>query len=107
MSGRTYSNLKSLIAVNLTRTECIDNFFLGYSKVKNSIQEVDFKCGLTEINFGCSDTLKARGTVLNGLEARISQWPFLVALISIKKNFENSFFCGGSLLTSRHVLTGR
>lgn len=51
----------------------------------------------------CGNVLFSRGLVVKGTAVSPGQWPFLVAL----KHAElNSFFCGGNLISSTHVLTG-
>lgn len=45
----------------------------------------------------------ASGLVIGGNRTDRGQWPFLVALRHI---IENKFFCGGSLISSKHVITG-
>lgn len=45
----------------------------------------------------------ASGLVLGGKRTDRGQWPFLVALRHI---IHKRFFCGGSLISSKHVLTG-
>jgi Trypsin len=39
----------------------------------------------------------------SGKEVRSNEWPWLVALVNWPKN---SFFCGGSLISSKHVISG-
>lgn len=54
------------------------------------------KCG--QISYGS-------GLVQGGSASRKGQWPFAVAVYSEKEE-EKNFICGGSLISSRHVLTG-
>jgi len=51
----------------------------------------------------CGNVTFIKTTVLSGDEAAPGQFPFLAALIYKPKN---KFFCGGTLITSKHVLTG-
>lgn len=43
------------------------------------------------------------GTVVNGVKAKKNEWPWLVAFVEWTSG---KFFCGGSLLSQRHVLSG-
>jgi Trypsin len=44
------------------------------------------------------------GTVLGGDEARKNSWPWLAALFN--RRYDN-FFCAGSLISRKHVLSGK
>ena len=43
--------------------------------------------------------------IANGESTKAGQWPWLVAIFIAKKDFE--YQCAGSLVSDRHVLTGR
>lgn len=43
------------------------------------------------------------GLVVNGDEVKRGEFPFLVALLKLKTQ---KFFCGASLITQKHALTG-
>jgi len=45
----------------------------------------------------------AAGTVVNGEASKPGQWPSLVGLYNVQ---EKKFRCGGTLITTQHVLTG-
>lgn len=55
-------------------------------------------------NIDCGEVFYVQGLVIGGTTTIRGQWPFLVALHHLEAN---AFFCGGNLITSRHVLTGR
>lgn len=52
-------------------------------------------CGKVSIN---------AGLIVNGIEARQGEFPFLVALYKLE---DDEFFCAGNLITRRHVLSGK
>lgn len=43
------------------------------------------------------------GKIVNGIKAKKNYWPWLVAFVKVP---ENSFFCGGSLISVQHALSG-
>lgn len=43
------------------------------------------------------------GTVFGGEYVKPNQWPWIVALIHL----EAGYFCGGTLLSNKHVLSGK
>jgi hypothetical protein len=43
------------------------------------------------------------GNVFGGAHTRANSWPWLVAL---KHRYTEKFFCGGSLVSERHVISG-
>lgn len=51
----------------------------------------------------CGELLFSKGFTIRGEAITRGQWPYLVALVNVA---ENSFFCGGSLISAKHVLTG-
>lgn len=52
----------------------------------------------------CGELLFSKGFTIRGEAITRGQWPYLVALVNVA---ENSFFCGGSLISAKHVLTGK
>jgi secreted trypsin-like serine protease len=44
-----------------------------------------------------------QGNVVGGYHTRANSWPWLVALIH---RHTRQFFCGGSLVSERHVISG-
>lgn len=52
----------------------------------------------------CGKVSHVAGLVIGGTQSRKGDWPFVAA---IYKKPENIFFAAGSLITSRHVLTGK
>ena len=54
------------------------------------------------IECGRKSTVDTR--IFNGDEIQPNSWPWIVALNFILKNM---FFCSGSLISNKHVLSGR
>lgn len=52
----------------------------------------------------CGKVLILQGLIKNGTESKPGEWPFMVALYHLRLK---RFFCGGSLISSRHVLSGK
>lgn len=42
--------------------------------------------------------------ILGGEEALKNQWPFIAALLKVE---DSSYFCGGTIVTNKHVLTSK
>lgn len=51
----------------------------------------------------CGYRFYSTGLTIRGVATVRKQWPFLVALMNQN---DNSFFCGGSIITEKVVLTG-
>jgi secreted trypsin-like serine protease len=51
----------------------------------------------------CGSKIGASGLVFGGEKVQSNEWPWLVALIKWPKN---ALFCGGSLVSSKHVISG-
>jgi hypothetical protein len=51
----------------------------------------------------CGSRSETAGLVVGGKEVKRGDWPWLVAFVHTQ---ENLFFCGGSLISDRHVLSG-
>jgi secreted trypsin-like serine protease len=52
----------------------------------------------------CGRKFSATGQVIGGRKVQSNEWPWLVALIYWPKN---KFFCGGNLVSSKHVISGK
>jgi secreted trypsin-like serine protease len=52
-------------------------------------------------NCGRKDSVSER--IFGGEEVQSNEWPWLVAFVNWT---ENKFFCGGSLVSSKHVISG-
>lgn len=50
----------------------------------------------------CGSSAKAAGLIIGGKFSENNQWPWLAALIT---RSDETFFCGGTLISKRHVLT--
>lgn len=75
---------------------CSLNYFQLSSLRLKPKRKNSFKCGIPAI----SPLINSR--VINGIQARPHSWPWTVSIQLRKKNFH---FCGGSLITNRHILT--
>lgn len=51
---------------------------------------------------GCGLATKQAGKIAGGQPAKPGEWPWMAALVS---NMANKPFCGGVLITDRHILT--
>jgi secreted trypsin-like serine protease len=51
----------------------------------------------------CGRKFSASGLIFGGNKTQSNEWPWLVALVNWPKN---EFFCGGSLISSKHVVSG-
>lgn len=78
---------------------CVDDKFEG-ERLKLMADILEEKCKRTN----CGQTPMLSGRVIGGSESKRGQWPFLVAL---ENRNDKEFFCGGNLISSLHVLTGK
>lgn len=116
MTGQALQPLKNLKRAQLTSNVCIDEEFLGRTAIASMPQVVTDKCGVKRatiqkpagskniLNLSCGKVSFSIGFVVGGTETIRGQWPFLVALFNLETS---KFFCGGSLITTKHVLTGK
>ena len=51
----------------------------------------------------CGTKFEGFGTIFGGVKAEQNSWPWVVPFLYVPKN---KFFCGGSLISIRHVLSG-
>ena len=54
----------------------------------------------------CGTRSYSTGTIFGGNYAVIRQWPWFARLFRIGQ-VKDQFFCGGSLISDKHVLTGK
>lgn len=110
MNGRVFEGIRVLNFVNLTQSGCIDEVFEGDEQIAGISNTVTEKCGFAEVGSAdfkklfnnCSAIPLAKGYIVGGKQAEPGQWPFLAAILFKPTN---QFFCGGNLITDKHVLT--
>ena len=56
----------------------------------------------TEENLKCGDHFKFERKVVGGEQADKDEWPWMAAILYSDNNQQ---FCGGALISDRHVLT--
>lgn len=101
----------------LHKNECIDEDFLGKPRIQEMAKAVTSKCGFPQnlfdvaeaevtihLKFKCGQVSFGNGNAVGGTQAKKGQWPFLVSLHSIELS---SHICGGNLITTKHVMTGK
>ena len=64
---------------------------------------LSIKCIKCQITCGVSKA-SAKGLIVGGEYANREAWPWLTALIHKETN---KYFCAGSIITKKHVLTGK
>lgn len=69
---------------------------------KNIPELIDTKS--VNSNHQCGRPSLRSGLVIGGQDTKRGHWPFLAALYNLR---DRKFFCGGSLITQQHVLTGK
>lgn len=111
INGRTFDQSPLLRVVNLKQNVCIDDELEGGQTIKDFSREVIRKCAFTEtgerefekvFDIECGVGQGGSGFVVGGNETKRGQWPFMAALLL---ESTNQFFCGGSVITTSHVLT--
>lgn len=114
MNGQAFVKLTKITSVWLNTNYCIYEDFLEQSRIKKLPQIITANCGFDEVladddplenlfDIPCGNVSYSTGFVIGGTTAKRGQWPFLVSLHHVR---ESNFFCGGSIITSQHVLTG-
>lgn len=107
MSGPVFIHLTRLEFVSLLRTKCINKVFGRYygDPIESLVQRVEQNCRPSRLNYDCPRASFSR--IVMGVEkAEPGQWPFIAALQLREPRGDEKLFCGGNLVTSRHVLTG-
>lgn len=51
----------------------------------------------------CGQRKGGGGNIIDGIKAKKNEWPWLVAFVKVP---EGKFFCGGSLISDKHILSG-
>lgn len=59
----------------------------------------DCKCDASKCGFSDEES----GLIIGGTKTPRGKWPWLVALFVVE---ENKFFCGATLISDRHILSG-
>lgn len=104
----------SVSFAGLGRNDCFKDYgffeYVDNDEVARQLDETD--CGFDEVveppfenllNTTCGTVSFATGLIIHGTAAKKGQWPFLVGLFYLTTK---KFFCGSSLISSRHLLTG-
>lgn len=109
-----FSTLKVLAELWLDDNECIDDSMatdaFDSEVTQQMMQIIEKNCSFSEqpeplFNFKCGETFCEGGVcnrIVGGSKMKRGEWPFLVALYHVGRE---SFFCGGTLITSKHVVT--
>lgn len=106
MNGQLFEGLVKLRKVFISNNFCIDEDFPSSLEIASLPQVASEKCGFEETfnnSCECGKTIKTEGRIMNGRYSNRGQWPFMAALFYRRNDI---FFCGGSLISARHVLTG-
>jgi secreted trypsin-like serine protease len=56
----------------------------------------------SQTNGSCGDRSGFRATIYGGDEAQKGLWPWITAF-----TYKGKYFCGGSLISNQHVLSGK
>lgn len=116
MNGRLLEGLPLLDWVFVGGNICINEsqytaVYRGEQRVKELRRILTEKCGFTEtgeepfeklFDLDCGTVPYATGFIIGGEKSKPGQWPFVVALLAYT---ERQFFCGGSIISKRHILT--
>lgn len=113
IGAKSVSAMRNLEGVELSRNVCLDEDFgdlnsWNSASVRSKVPVSELsrvfrnKCG-SQFDFNCGRVLTGRGLVVGGNLAERGQWPFLVSLHHVETK---EHFCGGSLITVKHVITG-
>lgn len=78
---------------------CCSNF---YCEILNDASESRARRDASK----CAITMVRLGFVVNGHQFVRGKYPWMVALMLLKDSKPPIYFCGGSLVSSMHVLTG-
>ena len=85
--------------------EKLQNFFFGYCvlvKYSFFLFPIDKPCQCGIANSKKNEDVQQEVYIINGQETKRNEFPWQVALV--KAGFHNPF-CGGSIISDRHILT--
>ncbi|KAK9504746.1 hypothetical protein O3M35_008938 [Rhynocoris fuscipes] len=83
-------------------------FALGLVQSQNLIDSSEHGVtpGKIKTNCTCGLSNKSPKRVIGGDESGVNEWPMMVGIIVFEiYNMKNVFYCGGTLITHRHVVT--
>lgn len=103
IDGSVFSRMNNLQIVFLSSNECINEDFFTETKLTDLVRIVDEKC---KFFVKCGRTFETKDLnlrIIGGKTTKRGQYPFMAALHLIKNG---TFFCAGSLISSKHVLSG-
>lgn len=98
-----------LYIIDLKGNACIDKYPKSIKEVQSLLPEITAQCGFDEepavekiLPINCGRVFYPSDRIISGNETVQGKWPFLVALITASNR---RYFCGGNLISSKHVLT--
>lgn len=115
MNGRLLDGLPLLDWVFVDKNVCINitqyAAYRGEERIRELRRILTEKCGFSEtgeepfeklFDLDCGTVPYATGFIIGGEKSKPGQWPFVVALLAYT---ERQFFCGGSVISRKHILT--
>lgn len=111
MNSRVFEILPVLNTVSLRGNKCINKSYEGSADMLILPKEVTEGCVFTEtdglkfkklLGIDCGNIFLRDDLIYGGNRTKHGRWPFLAGILKKEKT---EFFCGGSLITSQHVLT--
>lgn len=109
MNARVFEILPGLNTVNLKKNQCIDKLFNSPGDLLILSKVVAEGCVFNEddglkfnklFDISCGDTTQV--LIYGGNKTKHGQWPFLAGIL---EKSPLKFFCGGNVITNKHVLT--
>lgn len=103
-----FEPLKDLRKAYFVNNVCIDTWGLNQDQLDGVERVIAMKCQKMQSvyertrDLHCATANSYVGFVIRGNHVNRGEFPFLVALVNVP---DFKFFCGGSLITSKHVLT--
>lgn len=110
LNGKLFELKPKLNSIDLSGNICINKDARRYKEVQSLLPVITEKCGFDEkivrkskfLDEDCGRVSYISDRIIGGNEIVRGKWPFLVALIMAS---DGKYFCGGNLISSKHVLT--
>lgn len=99
------TTITCIVAVAFLNSHYSQEKTKNVSTATSKTQVFDIKNGRIRPKSGdCGKSFVGQGTCIGGEKIKQNSWPWIVILESEVKKV---FFCGGSLISLKHVLTGK